>query len=748
MTCEQHDLLHSHGVIVDHQYPQNAYVCKVEPAIDLAWVQGLPFIRHVSAFPPQAVLSHALQSKQAKRDPVDVAIILHAGSGSTSSEVLTEVSRIVHATNASCGSGIIFATIPANGAIRIAEIDDIRAIELRNTHASSTLKACELMEVYDPRSSTRETCTGQGETLAVCDVGGLGDGDIKKLPAVFETRVLDLVMRKEDLSVTREPALLDDPTGHGTHVSACAVGHDIDDGNDNGPDKIDTNKAVSGTAPGAQLFHIKKHPLVGVEDLLDLKVYSTTTKLPTVSNSWAFNYHSDDKKQEPYDEQDSLVVDKLMFRDPSLLLIFSAGNDGLMRLNTNAQICSTAASKNALVVGACASLRGFKSDPTAGRGQDAAQICSDPNAPVLRSYIPNFSNIGPTQGGVLKPDVVAPGVAILSSRSSAISETDLENLEQKYGKSGDARFIYASGTSQAAPLVAGCVASLRQACRGARPSPLPEPSGPLLKALIVNGTNSLVGGSAMVYDPNDKTLTKKQVEVELQNAPDCAQGYGMVNLRRSLEPVSSKPTSTKGYVDFPGFQLRPQPPVNVDLAAAPAPPAPPTAPAPPSSLATPAPRTTPKPTPVAPEVIAPVSPVVPLSAPQPLVAVEDEIWSYKITVPSKDHTVRATLAYNDREGAAIFALFKLELQLDNGEPVQPRQASPWRYHDRDIQQPKLKAEPNNLQKIVWRYNAETASPSNSPPRGGTLSVRVKRLDARSSTVSFAVVWWVTDQEKP
>lgn len=69
--------------------------------------------------------------------------------------------------------------------------------------------------------------------------------------------------------------------------------------------------------------------------------------------------------------------------------------------------------------------------------------------------ISSFSSLGPTRTGSIKPDITAPGQAIISSRSSDTSP-DPSNLV-----AGNLH-LKNQGTSMASPVVAGCVALLLQ----------------------------------------------------------------------------------------------------------------------------------------------------------------------------------------------------------------------------------------------------------------------------------------------
>jgi len=123
-----------------------------------------------------------------------------------------------------------------------------------------------------------------------------------------------------------------------------------------------------------------------------------------------------------------------------------------------------------------------------------------------------FSGRGPTADGRIKPDLVAPGTAILSARSREV------NVKSPWVAGSDPRFVFLGGTSSAAAFTAGCAAVVRQFA--VRELILENPSSAVVRALLVNGAETL---------PTHESTSPP--------VPDSAQGWGRINLARSILPV-------------------------------------------------------------------------------------------------------------------------------------------------------------------------------------------------------------------
>jgi hypothetical protein len=117
--------------------------------------------------------------------------------------------------------------------------------------------------------------------------------------------------------------------------------------------------------------------------------------------------------------------------------------------------------------------------------------------------------------GRIKPDVVAPGTFILSTRSTMIGSNN-------FGWSAypdNNLYFHMGGTSMATPLTSGALALMREYLRTKHK--VKSPSAALMKALLIAGADRLPGsGSAAAI-------------------PDNHQGFGRVNLDRSLVGIQA-----------------------------------------------------------------------------------------------------------------------------------------------------------------------------------------------------------------
>jgi subtilisin family serine protease len=165
-----------------------------------------------------------------------------------------------------------------------------------------------------------------------------------------------------------------------------------------------------------------------------------------------------------------------------------------------------------------------------------------------------FSSRGPTSDGRIKPDVVAPGTFILSTRSSQIAANNFAWAAYPPNKK---RYFHMGGTSMATPLTAGALALVREFLR--RKRQIASPSAALMKAVLVAGARRLPGGGSALVD-NDQGYGRVDLDRSLRGVLTTIEGEGLAT-GEGWTGSFSLSSSTKtlrivmAYTDYPGEAL-------------------------------------------------------------------------------------------------------------------------------------------------------------------------------------------------
>jgi subtilisin family serine protease len=167
-----------------------------------------------------------------------------------------------------------------------------------------------------------------------------------------------------------------------------------------------------------------------------------------------------------------------------------------------------------------------------------------------------FSSRGPTADNRVKPDVLAPGTFILSTRSSKLAANNFAWAAYPPDK---AHYFHMGGTSMATPLTSGAVALLREFLRKKRG--IANPSAALLKALLIAGAKRLPGTapSTAIVD-NHQGFGRVNVDRSVKRALATLDGPALKTGTKSTFTVKV-PTASNTlrialcYSDFPGSSL-------------------------------------------------------------------------------------------------------------------------------------------------------------------------------------------------
>lgn len=250
------------------------------------------------------------------------------------------------------------------------------------------------IEAYFPHDRGYE---GEGITVAVIDTGVAPHNDLVK-PVNRIIGFKDFVANKKESY---------DDNGHGTHVAGIIAGNGYS-----------SRGKYSGVAPKSNILSIKALDENGggnVSDIIAAIAYAIETK--DIYNTKIINLSIGTPANSPCDK-DPLCKAVGKAIESGLIVIAAAGNSG----PEEGSILSPGINSEVITVGAVDDKRTIDtSDDT----------------------IATFSSRGPTSEGIIKPDIVAPGVNIKS-----LSNIKLDGYSSL------------SGTSMATPLVSGSVALL------------------------------------------------------------------------------------------------------------------------------------------------------------------------------------------------------------------------------------------------------------------------------------------------
>ena len=215
-----------------------------------------------------------------------------------------------------------------------------------------------------------------------------------------------------------------DTSGHGTHVAGIIAGDGTESltvTNAQGSIMPATNGQFRGMAPLANLLSIDWN----ASDQ-ELQAAAALTNALISNNSWNHGAAAYDLEAASYDAATRDALPKVTGSQP-VLFVFSAGNAGNGDDTTDPgsgtpdSIESPATAKNVITVGAIQEFRNITNEVTNADGTISTPWQADTSTSYRIAGFSSRGNVGiGTEGtfGRYKPDVVAPGTSIISTRSS------------------------------------------------------------------------------------------------------------------------------------------------------------------------------------------------------------------------------------------------------------------------------------------------------------------------------------------
>jgi serine protease AprX len=511
------------GAQLDEYVPHHAYVATATPE-QASDVINLPFVRDVERYGPSKTGPIVLTTGGDDRGEGDTARVwdLWLSDPAVRAQVLSWLDQNEVSVVGEGGRRVRLA-LPADSELK-REISTLPGVLSMVEYVPPKLfndVARGLLGVTSDNPERSLPLSGAGQVVAVADTG------LQETHPDFAGRVIEVVAlgRPNDAS---------DPHGHGTHVAGSVLA-----------DGSASDGTYAGVAPEARLyFQSLLDPQgglgglpVSLEDLFE-PAYQAGARVH--NNSWGAATAS------AY-TVDSNDVDAYAAKRRDMLIVIAAGNEGTAANPFNSapgfvdwlSIGSPASCKNALTVGAARNKR--TTGGLSGRTYGSAWPGDFPKPPIAEQKLSGdpeamaaFSSRGPCDDRRIKPDIVAPGTDIISTKSELAPDDHFWGLVDD-----NPAYAYMGGTSMACPLVAGCATLVRQYFVDHRDT---SPSAALLKATLVNGARWLTGVDS-IADREDR--------------PNFHQGFGAVNLTTTI-PNPAEPDLQLEFVDCwetPNLQL-------------------------------------------------------------------------------------------------------------------------------------------------------------------------------------------------
>jgi len=521
VTLSDVDALETAGLELFDYLPDFAFIVKMDAA-QQAVVEALPAVRWSGIYQPAYRISPVVMAR-ASQPNVELELVVSAFRGASLSPIVAQITELggkIVEQSETAWQGKLRVSLPATAVADVANVNGVRWVEPAPNWKLHNELSDNIMGVRDVW--TTDGLYGAGQTVAVCDTGlDQGSTAPASLHDDFEngsggSRVTTVLDRVGDGGS-------DVNSGHGTHVAGSVLGNgDLSGATPSSHTYPES--AYAGMAPEASLVFqaVETNATEGLDgipfDLNVLFAQAVTHGADLHTNSWGSDASGGYTT-------DSEAVDQFIWNNKNYAILFSAGNagvdgnsDGTVDLDS---MGAPGTAKNCITVGASENNR-----PSLSNTWYQGWPADFPTNPVRDDKMADntnglaaFSSRGPTDDSRYKPDIVAPGSFIISTRSSMATGNGWGTV--------DANYMYMGGTSMATPLTAGALAVIRQFFTDKQGL---TPSAALLKATLVNGATEMHPGQYGTGATQEIPSTR----------PTNVAGWGRVNVQNSVLPTGSR----------------------------------------------------------------------------------------------------------------------------------------------------------------------------------------------------------------